>query len=456
MPDKGDDTGDVTGAQRALAKGLSSLDSLSHPVLRNEALIGLPGEVVRAITPHSEADPVALLLHFLTMFGNAIGRGPFIKLGPDEHPARLFSVIVGDAATARKGTAGSEIERLMRDADSKWFQRALTSGLQSAEAIVDAVDDERKNTSELMVYYTEFGGLLNAIKLRPNLSDIIKQAFDGKTLKVVTKNKSGRRTASHAHVSVMGHVTPTILADRLSDTEIASGFGNRFLFAAVDRSKLISRPDPVSDDVFDDLADKVDETLSWVNEWTFEGVDPISAFLYRHFEVKPKREMHLSDAAWNLWDTMYPELSAKRAGIVGDLSGRASSHVIRLAVVYAIAERSVVVDVRHLLAGKAVWDYCEASIASIFAGETGDWTVDKVLRSLEAAPDRTMTRTDIWAMFSRHHAASWIDGVVKRLLETGRVETKTHSTGGRPLTTYTLRESEESEKTSAIQVAEPK
>jgi hypothetical protein len=430
-------------------EGLISSVSSIRPTLGDEALIGLPGLVVRTIEPHTEADPVALLLHFLTMFGNAVGNGPYIQLGPDQHPARLFSVIVGDAAQGRKGTAGSEIKRLMRDADSKWYKRALTNGLQSAEAIVDAVDDDNKS-NELMVYYTEFGGLLSAIKLRANLSDIIKQSYDGDILKVRTKHKSGNRTASHAHVSVMGHVTPAILSERLSDTEIASGFGNRFLFATVDKSKLISRPDPISDEDFDELANKIDEALSWVRRWTFEGVDPISATLYRFFEVRPKREMHLSDRAWNLWDTMYEELSAKRPGIVGLLSGRASTNVIRLAVTYAIADQSTVVDIQHLKAGKAVWDYCEASIASIFSGITGDYYVDKVLRALEDAPEQTLTRSAIWAMFGRHHNASWIDGVVKRLMETKLVDMHTiPPTGGgrgRPLTTYTLRTDENDEK----------
>ena len=47
------------------------------PTLAPEALHGLAGEVVRTIEPHSESDPVALLLQFLSAFGNAIGRGPY-------------------------------------------------------------------------------------------------------------------------------------------------------------------------------------------------------------------------------------------------------------------------------------------------------------------------------------------------------------------------------------------
>src|SRR5437016_1885477 len=75
------------------------------PVLNPAALYGLPGEVVRTIEPESEADPVALLLSFLTVFGCLVGPDAHAVAGSAEHPARLFSVIVGDTSRARKGTA---------------------------------------------------------------------------------------------------------------------------------------------------------------------------------------------------------------------------------------------------------------------------------------------------------------------------------------------------------------
>ena len=46
------------------------------PIMPADAYIGLSGEVVRTIEPHTEADPAALLLQFLTFFGNAAGHGP--------------------------------------------------------------------------------------------------------------------------------------------------------------------------------------------------------------------------------------------------------------------------------------------------------------------------------------------------------------------------------------------
>jgi hypothetical protein len=41
--------------------------------LGDAALYGFAGEIVHTIEPHSESDPVALLLQFLTAFGSVVG-----------------------------------------------------------------------------------------------------------------------------------------------------------------------------------------------------------------------------------------------------------------------------------------------------------------------------------------------------------------------------------------------
>ena len=61
------------------------------PALNPSALHGLAGDVVRAISPHSEADPAAILGQYLTAVGNALGRGAFYQVEGDQHPPNLFS-----------------------------------------------------------------------------------------------------------------------------------------------------------------------------------------------------------------------------------------------------------------------------------------------------------------------------------------------------------------------------
>jgi hypothetical protein len=55
---------------------------------------------VRAIEPHNEADPAALLVEFLTAFGSVVGPGPYFCVEADEHRMRLFVTLVGETSKA--------------------------------------------------------------------------------------------------------------------------------------------------------------------------------------------------------------------------------------------------------------------------------------------------------------------------------------------------------------------
>ncbi|MGH7963610.1 MAG: hypothetical protein ACRERD_17595, partial [Candidatus Binatia bacterium] len=59
------------------------------PELAEDALYGLAGDIVRAIDPYTEADPVATLTNTLTAFGNCINSSAHAKVQHDHHPARL-------------------------------------------------------------------------------------------------------------------------------------------------------------------------------------------------------------------------------------------------------------------------------------------------------------------------------------------------------------------------------
>src|SRR6202167_6767963 len=47
-----------------------------NPTLREAALYGVAGMAVRALAPHTEAHPAAILLQLLAAFGNAVGPAP--------------------------------------------------------------------------------------------------------------------------------------------------------------------------------------------------------------------------------------------------------------------------------------------------------------------------------------------------------------------------------------------
>jgi hypothetical protein len=110
------------------------------PVLQAEAYHGLVGEIVSAIDPFTEADPVAVLSNLLSGFGNLVGRGPHAKVLVDEHAARLFFVHVGETGGGRKGTAKGVVLKMLRAVDSGW--RYKSGGLSSGEGLIWELRDK--------------------------------------------------------------------------------------------------------------------------------------------------------------------------------------------------------------------------------------------------------------------------------------------------------------------------
>src|ERR687897_2828273 len=120
---------------------VSTLDSPSWPILAEEALCSLPGDIVEAIEPHTEADPVAGLSSLLAAFGNAIGRGAFFRAGADLHHLKLNIGLVGDTSKGRKGMSWGYVRELMHASDERWTEERVLHGLSSGEGLIYAVRD---------------------------------------------------------------------------------------------------------------------------------------------------------------------------------------------------------------------------------------------------------------------------------------------------------------------------
>ena len=105
------------------------------------ALDGLAGEIIRAIEPHTEADPVAILVQLLIGFGNLIGRSAYFAVEADRHHTNEFAALVGDTAKGRKGTSWGHARRLLEAIDPSWATDRVMSGLSTGEGLIHAVRD---------------------------------------------------------------------------------------------------------------------------------------------------------------------------------------------------------------------------------------------------------------------------------------------------------------------------
>ncbi|MDH4079784.1 MAG: YfjI family protein [Nitrospira sp.] len=402
------------------------------PKLQGAALHGLAGEVVRLIEPHTEADPIALLLSFLSEIGAMLNRGPHLILDGSYHPLLFWPVLVGQSSKSRKGTAGRRIERLLSLADDSWTRGEYKGTLSSGEGLAFAVRDAQfkeeplkqggKPTGEMQTICTdsgvedkrlflvqsEFGAVLKIMAREGNsLSGVLRDAWDGLTLAPMTK--ANRVRATDPHIGIVAHVTQDELLRNLADTETVNGFGNRFVWFAVRRSKELPFSSVPAESELAALTREVGYVL------------PIA---------RTCGELTLSPAARELWAESYHDLSSDHPGMAGALLGRAEAQVMRLSGLYAVLDAESVIDLVHLKAALALWQYAEASTRMIFGDSLGDPTADTILRAIRSNGERT--DSELSDLFRRHKSAAELERAKGILEQAGLAYCVTIETDGRP------------------------
>lgn len=372
-----------------------------------EAYHGLAGDFVYLVEPHTEADPVALLTQFLVAFGNAAGRSAHIRIEADKHFPNEFLILCGPSAKARKGTSWGYIRRVFEIADPDWLGNRVVHGLSSGEGLVfevrnplykgEELVDEGVEDKRLLALEAEFASVLRVLQREGNtLSAIIRNAWDTGDLRFTTKHNPLKATG--AHVSVVGHITRAEVLRYLDRTEAANGFGNRFLWVCVRRSKSLPFGGRVPEEAFNELAAKVRKALDFARKVS---------------------EVTMDEQAAALWAEKYPELSGERPGLLGAILARAEAHVLRLALIYALLDKSPVIRQVHLKAALALWRYAEDSARFIFGEALGDPVADQILEALKEAGEAGLTRTKIRDLFDRNQPAERITQALKSLLRAG-------------------------------------
>jgi hypothetical protein len=347
----------------------------------------------------------------------------------------LFTALVGASSKGRKGSSWSHVLHLVRRVDAEWAERNIGHGLVSGEGLIWAVRDPiekqkrlgkkeretRGNAYEtviedpgvkdkrLFVIEAEFARILRVLRREGNtLSAVIRSAWDSGDMRSMTKNDPSR--ASGAHISIVAHVTKYELLKYLGSTEAGNGFGNRFLWFCVRRSKFLPDGGSVPDGEMLGLGLQVADAVSFARKVT---------------------RLDRSEEARVLWHERYRPLSEGRPGLLGAMLGRAEAQVMRLACLYALLDCSDTVERTHLESALELWDYSERSAEFIFGSALGDPQADRILAALRGATGG-LRRTEIGDLFQRHLSKSDTDRCLSLLEELGLACREAVETGGRP------------------------
>jgi hypothetical protein len=381
------------------------------------AFHGPAGEFVVRTEPHTEADPMALLMQFLVGFGTMAGRHGYWPIEASRHHPNEFCVLVGASGKGRKGSSWDHVEAILQQVDTAFAESGVVSGLSSGEGLIAQVADPSTDDREgglvdkrKLVVEPEFAQVMKVLAREGNtLSPVIRNAWDGKTLQTINKNSPLRATG--AHIGIVGHVTKDELLRCLNATELANGFFNRFLVIAVQRSKVLP---------FGGALDGND--LARVRE-------SVTIALRR---AHAAGAVSFCAAARDKWVEIYPELSQGRPGMHGAATARAEAHTARLALIYALLDASEHITTEHLDAALAVWTYADQSVRWIFGDSLGDPTADDIWALAKDRP-AGISRTEVRDLFSRNKKAREIDRALGALVDAGRLQRTTVIDGpGRP------------------------
>ena len=384
-------------------------------------LYGLIGDIARAGSTNTEANPFAIAAAMLSYLGAAVGRGPFMPIGDKWNHARVFMVHVGRSSLGRKGTAKGLMERIakrLEAMDEYLAPKFHTGGLSTREGlallihdgwtqgkeVIPAIDDKR-----LFVYESEFVNILQQSKREGNtLSSALRDAWDGVSIKPAIK--TSRVWATDPHIGLIGDVTPSELRALMHTRELTNGFANRFIFFWAEGDVIDPFPKPTPDDVLDDLVARVADLLR------FAGAD--------RYAEKDVHRMELSLDAIKLYATLYRgELRDRSAGEgISGLLDRRAPVLLRMAMLFALTDLTYVITPNHIKAALAWVRYWVDSVKFVFQSAVDEAgaaeiskTADKIIFFLTECGQATRTELSK-VCFGGHVSKDKLDKALEELI----------------------------------------
>ena len=136
--------------------------------------------------------------------------------------------------------------------------------------------------------------------------------------------------------------------------------------------------------------------------------------------------------ARTLWHDRYEHLVTGKPGLLGAVTSRATAHVLRLSIIYALLDKSLVIKKPHLEAALELWRYAADSAAFVFADNLGDPLADTLYAALREVIPNGKTTTELHGVVGRNHSAAQIRSALNGMEGSGLIHHRKVQTGGRP------------------------
>jgi hypothetical protein len=411
----------------------------------NAMLYGIIGEIARAGSEGREVHPVAIAAACLSWLSAEIGPDICLPIGDVKHHVNLYTLHIGRSARGGKGESLQLVNRIRyaitRDREDHPCGQVHNGGLSSREGLAGAVHDGYQVGKELIpavddkrlwIVEAEFSNVLAQGKREGNtLLPALRDVWDGGNIQPLTKGRG--MWSTHPHIALHGNITPGELQARIEAKEINGGTFNRILMIWAERTCLVALPKRTDTGIVAGFARRIEDAIRWAR-----GTYPTT---------RDSRKASMTPSAAQLWSSLYPSL--RRPHPAGDLVAAATERrapiCLRIALIHAILEKSLMITPDHIRVGYAWAQYGADTAAYVLAGMGGKARdpdrEHKVLAFLAEQPGKEADRRAlINDCFKKHIGARDLDRVLTPLVDDGVLHRREADpkAGGRKRVIYSL------------------
>ena len=402
---------DAAAILRGFDSGPANTDSLSEAperITQQESPMAMPGIVYRGLSERfvdsldksTEAPREFRLAAFLTVVGALIGRQAWVTYSRPTYP-NLFTLLIGETASARKSTVMAFALDLMMDAVKSTSMKVKPLyGLASVEGLAAAMKDgDSPEPYRIVIIEDELKSLLRKAQQKGvgNLIPRLTELYNcGRSFEVNTKKD--KAIIENPFACVVSASTPAWFAESIGESEISGGFLNRWTMFSGKTEVLIPFPTSPQPDAWQRIAEELTLAVQ-----------------------QARGEFPLSREARELFSEFYRMLRGRKdEGLRTEATARTDLHAIKFALLFAVLDRKKQIDVDDVSRGIALATF-NLKVAQSLIGTAGLSRIGAMERKVMAAlkNGRLSTRE---LMRRLHLSADELDRVARSLDRVGEIE----------------------------------
>ena len=400
-----------------------SKETLNEPIFDDSNYYGIIGDLVNLIKNETEASSEAIYAQCLIFLGNLCDRKFYFQINGSSIYTNEYALVIGKTSKARKGTSLRACSYFFKKSWGDKFNSRIIRGISTGEGIVWALRDpvtiqqqDKQGKLKLKVIdpgVTDKNAILieeefskplkNAKRETNNLSEVLRIAYDCENLQSLSKIQPAK--VADPNISIIGHTTKEEFIQTLNSIEKDNGMLNRMLFIHSYRKNIISRPIGF---------DKI------------EGVESIvfDLILLKDFiEKSDSTEIIFSEDAQTWWDEFYNKHANQEDSINENLKGRTEVHLLKLAMILAIADKEIIIDKIHLEKAKTLVDYSNTSIDYIFSNGIQTKNISSLVVGFIQSKGGSCTRSSIsHELFKRKKKSFEIDHIRDSMVSDSKLD----------------------------------